>query len=151
MRFCAGVTKVRDPVDGTISGKQFPLWNYFRKTVITIEDAIKLRHQQIEEVKKAGKKETWVESNRTPDVFYLDDDVDKVKQIAKQSKGKLNSIGIITVRQLCEMTQTRIEQLDSDKEFKMSKKLLQQLQHNAQLSLDCDAPSSVDHRLANNH
>ena len=98
---------------------------------MSLEDAIKLRYIQIEEVKKAGKKEKWVESNRTPDAFYLDDDVDKMKQIAKQTKGKLNSVGITTVRQLREMTQTRIEQLGSDKEFKMSKNLLQQLQHNA--------------------
>ena len=49
------------------------------------------------------------------------------------------------------MTQERIERLGSDKEFKITKNLLQKLQHNAQVSLDCDAPPSVDHRLAENH
>ena len=51
VRFCAGVTKVRSPIDGTISGIKFPLWNYSDKKVVSLEAAIILRDLKINEVK----------------------------------------------------------------------------------------------------
>ena len=111
--FCAGVAKVRSPVDETISSIQFPLWNYSVKTIVSLKDAITLRNIKIDEVKKTGKEEKWVESQCTPGEFYLDDDVDKVKQIAKQTKRKLHSVGIMTVRHLCDMTQAQLDRVNS--------------------------------------
>ena len=35
VRFCTGVAKVRSPIDGTISGIKFPLWNYSGKRVVS--------------------------------------------------------------------------------------------------------------------
>ena len=59
----------------------------------------------------------------------------------------LNSFSIMTVQHLQGMTQARIDILGGDKEFKMTKNLIQKCHHNALKSWNCNAPPFIDHHL----
>ena len=128
-------------------GRRCNLFDYTSKVIISLNDYEKMKAIEIRRVRTCSPNSTkWITKIREPGMIYANESVDRLKKCGTQSKKKLVTVGINTVRDL--------KNVPNPNDFVLPKGLPRKtfvvVWHHAQDASDDYTPPPIDHRKDNN-
>ena len=154
VRFCLGVF-LKEGDSGEVTGEKLKMFNYTEKTIVAIERRDKLRSLAILHVKKAkrtgtGTTSVWIKNTREDGAIYRNDSTGMIKGIGPGKVKALAELDIHSVNDLKNLATEKIENIGGKTISGLTTNSLNKWHHLAQVALDEDAPTPVDHRDAVN-
>lgn len=127
-------------------GHQLKPFVYSNKVILSIKDWKKKELQEITRVKKLSKNSYWCSSNRVEHALYLDDSVNKIKDVGKVFAKKLNDQLIFNVQDIINMDEDKMKEISCV--AKLSNNKIKKIQSTVNsIVINRLAPAEVDYRL----
>ena len=154
IRLMLGVCAVKYQ-DGHEEGKRAKAFSYTDHTIITEKEFRRRIRDEIQRVKSipmdenGKKKGGWIEMKRNDGDIFENDMLDKIKGISRQKMTLLKGCGLTYVKDLMKLSDEHCVKLASETKG-IGKKSLLKWRAVASTAKSGDAPSNVDHTLAEN-
>jgi hypothetical protein len=130
-----------------LEGKRLPAFVYSNKVILSIKDWKKRETQEINRIKNLEKNRYWCTNNRLINVLYINDTIDKIKNVGKLTATKLNAASIIIVQDLLDLTVDKVIIISSFSKITVER-INKIIDYTKETVIMTVAPLEVDYRLS---